>query len=456
MPAYTIEPKEVPKIDTKYRTIQTKIPVPESIPLLKRLRKVEARSLHWQAPIFWDRAQGVNVFDKYGNKWLDMSSGIVVTSVGHGRQEVIDAVKKQADHGLLYNFTFPSEIRMQLLEKLVEITPPYLEKGFLMSAGSEATENALKLARKYAHITHGLEKNVIVSFQYAFHGRTLGSQMMGGLPKLKDWIKNHDPDMIQVPHPNGFYNEDVSFDLFEQTLEDKGIEPERVAAVMLESYQGSTVFPVPKQYAQKLRDWTTKNGALMLYDEVQVGFGRTGKFLGYQHYDVKPDVVCLGKAISGSLPISATLARKEIMDVFSPGEMTSTHTGNPLSCAAALANIEILLKEELIDRCVKMGNVLEKQLAEVVERHPICGFLSAKGLFAGIQITNPGTKTPRKDLAYKINQKLYEKGVMVFVPVGPATVKMAPPFIIPEDAIMEAVSVLDESISEVEKEEKLH
>ncbi|MBD3188553.1 aminotransferase class III-fold pyridoxal phosphate-dependent enzyme, partial [Candidatus Bathyarchaeota archaeon] len=347
------------------------------------------------------------------------------------------------------------EIRLQLIEKLVEISPSYLEKAFLMSAGSEATENCLKLARRHAHVTHGKAKNVIVSFEGAFHGRTLGSQMMGGIPGLKNWIINPDPDIIQVPHPNGYYTSDTSFDTFEKSLRDQGVNPEHVAGIILESVQGATVFTVPRDYARSLSKWARDHDALMIYDEVQMGFGRTGKFFGYQHYDVEADIVALGKAISGSLPISATLARSEIMDVFKPGEMTSTHTGNPVACAAALANIEIMVEENLIDRCAKMGTIFKKQVDEIVEGHAICGFGNALGLIAGIQIVNPGTKVPRKDLAYRINQRLYEKGIMVFCPVGPATVKLAPPFTIPEDALMEAMRVLDESIGEISEEEGL-
>lgn len=449
---YSMEPRDVPAVETKYRKICTQIPVPESIPLINRLRAVEARSLHWQAPIFWDKAKGVNVFDRFGNKWLDMSSGIVVASVGHGRKEVIDAVIEQATSELLYNFTFPSEVRLRLLEKLVEITPPYLQKGFLMSAGTEAMENALKLARKHAHVVSGPKKNVIVSFDLAFHGRTLGAQLMGGLPSLKDWILHPDPDIIQVPHPNGFYNEDTSFDLFEKTLEEKGVDGKNVAGVVLEAVQGSTVFSVPDTYAQALSKWCEDHQALMVYDEVQVGFGRTGKLFGYQHYGVKADIVALGKAISGSLPISATLAREEVMDVFAPGEMTSTHTGNPLACAAAIANLDVMMKENLIERCAELGKVLKKEIERIVGKYDVCGFGNSIGLIAGIQIVTPGTKQPRKDLAYRINQKMYEKGVMVICPVGPATIKLAPPFTISEDALLEAMGVLDEAITETVEE----
>ncbi|MFX0098560.1 MAG: aspartate aminotransferase family protein [Candidatus Hodarchaeota archaeon] len=451
---YTIEPKDVAKVETKYRKICTQIPVPESIPLLKRLRDVDARSLHWQAPVFWDRTEGINVYDKYGNKWLDMSSGIAVASFGHSRKEVLDAITKQASK-MMYNFTFPSELRMELIEKLVELSPPNLQKAFLMSAGSEATENALKLMRRYGQSIGGSEKNVVISFNYAFHGRTLGAQMMGGLPGLKNWIMNPDPEIIQVPHPNGYYDEDTSFDLFEKTIEDKGINPKNVAGVILESVQGATIFTVPKEYAQNLKKWCEDNNALMAYDEVQMGFGRTGKLFGYQHYDVEADVVPLGKAISGSLPLSATLASEKVMDVFSPGEMTSTHTGNAVSCAAGIAYLDVMVREGLINKAAEMGKVLSKEIARLVDKHAICGWGNAVGMIAGIHIVNPGTKEPRKDIAYKINQKLYEKGLMVFCPVGPATVKFAPPLTMPEDALMEAMSVVDESIQEVITEEGL-
>ncbi len=193
----------------------------------------------------------------------------------------------------------------------------------------------------------------------------------------------------------------------------------------------------------------------MIYDEVQAGFGRTGKLFGYQHYDVEADIVCLGKAITGCIPISATLARNEIMDVFPPGEMTSTHTGNPVGCAAGIANLDLLVKEKLVERSAKVGEVFKKEIDKIVDKHPIAGWGAAHGLFGGIHAVTPGTKTPRKDLAYKVNQKLYEKGIMIFAPVGPATIKLAPPLIIPEDALLEATAVIDEAIGEVEKEEKL-
>ena len=452
---FTVNPKDVPSVDTEHRKICTQLPVPESIALMNRLRAVEAFSLHWQYPVFWDRAENYNVYDKYGNKWIDLSSGIAVANAGHGRKEVIDAIVKQAQHGLLYNFTFPSEIRTIFLEKLVAFAPPYLQKAFLMSSGSEACENLLKLTRKYAHVKYGKEKNIIITFENSFHGRTLGAQMMGGLPPLKDWITNSDPDIYQVPFPDGYYNENVSFELFEATVSKLGIDPEKVAGVIVEGFQGANVHFMPIEYGQKLATWCKKHNALMVYDEVQSGFGRMGMDFGFMQYDIEADIISLGKGISGSTPISATLARKEIMDVFIPGSMTSTHTGNPISLAAAIANLELFEKEKLVELAAKTGEVLQEEVQRIVKKYAVCGVGTGKGMIAGIQIVKPGTKEPQKQWAYEIIQKIIEKGVMMFAPVGKATVKFAPPFIIPVDALKEAMGVVDEAIGEFLQENNL-
>ena len=453
---YDMVPKEVPLVKTKHREICTQIPVPESMGLLKRLYNVESFSLHWQYPIFWDRAEGFNVYDKFGNKWLDMSSGIAVANAGHSRKEVIEEIIKQANHGLLYNFTFPSEIRMKFLEKLIEFTPSYLNNAFLMSSGSEACENTIKLMRGYGHTIGGNKKNIIISFNNAFHGRTLGAQMIGGLPGLKNWINNPDPEIFQVPFPDGFWNTDISFDLFEKSVKDLGINLENVCGVIVEGFQGANVEFLPIEYAQKLRQWCTDHNALMVYDEVQSGFCRTGKKFAFELYGVEPDIISLGKGISGSLPISATVARKEIMDVFPPGSMTSTHTGNPLACAAAIKTLEIYESEKLWERAEKLGKeIFEPAVQKLIDKYDIIAIGYAKGLIGSLQICDPGTKNPNKQLAYDIDQRLIEKGIMVFAPVGRATLKMAPPLIITEEALKEAFDVYDEAIGEIVKEKNL-
>lgn len=449
---YLLIPRKVPLIKTNHRCIKTAIPVPDSISILEKLHAAEPRSMQGQPPIIWDRAEEFYIFDKWGNQWLDFSSGVLVTNAGHGRKEIRDAMITQINHGLIHNYCFPSEIRMQCCEKVLSIAPPYLNKVFLLTTGSEATENALKLARTWGQKQGGSKKNIMISFENAFHGRTLGSQMMGGSPGLKEWIVHHDPELIQIPFPDGFYQENVSFDLFLNTLQQKGINPDNVCGVITETYQGGGADFLPVEYVQKLRQWCTKHQALLIFDEVQAGFGRTGKMFGFQHYGVEADLICLGKGLSSGLPASGVLGRKEIMDMYPPGSMTSTHTGNPVVCASVIANIDLIVNEKLVENAAIVGDILQKELQRIVDHHAVTGVCHGKGLVAGLQIVKPGTKTPDKDLAYEICKRIIEKGVMFFSPVGKATLKISPPLCITEAAVKEGCQVIEAAIIEICKE----
>ena len=446
--SYPLKPKKVKEIETKYRRIKTEIPVPESIPILEKLRKYEPVSMTGQPLVVWDRAEGVNVYDKYGNKYLDFSSGVLVANAGHSNPYVLEEIKKQIEKPLLHNYCFPSEIRAELVEKIASLSPEPLKKVFLLTTGAETIECAIKLARTWGK---KLNKKVIISFEGAFHGRTLGAQMVGGIPSLKEWIVNPDPDIIQVPFPGDPRVKDKSFSLFEKTLEEKGIKPESVCAVISETYQGANAGFMPVEYAKSLRRWCDENGALLIFDEVQAGFGRTGKWWGFQHYGIIPDLFCLGKGISSSLPISAVVGRSEIMDQYQPGSMTSTHTGNPVCCAAALGSIKYIEENNLVEHAEKMGKVFEEELNKIKEKHPEVGFICGKGLVWAIHIVKRGTEEPDGELAFEIVGKCVEKGLLFFAPVGAggATIKVCPPLIINEEAIREGCSVIDEAISEV-------
>src|ERR1051325_4498237 len=202
------EPREVPRIKTPYRRIATRLPVPESLPLLQKLRANEPASMRGQPPVVWQRAENFQVYDAYGNMWLDFSSGFLITNAGHGRREIVDAVVRQAQRGLLTSYCFPNEARARLVELLVSLAPKPLNRAFLLTTGSETIECAIKLSRTYGAKKGGAKKINIVSFERAFHGRTLGSQMIGGVPGLKSWIHNLDPNMVQVPFPDGFRTPD--------------------------------------------------------------------------------------------------------------------------------------------------------------------------------------------------------------------------------------------------------
>jgi len=295
----------------------------------------------------------------------------------------------------------------------------------------------------------GRAKHVIVTFEKAFHGRTLGSQQAGGIPGLKEWIVNLDPGFVQVPFPDCYRTEDNSFAGFEKALADQGVRAADVAGVMLETYQGGSAAFAPAEYMRQMREWCTKQEALLVCDEVQAGFGRTGTFWGFEHYGIVPDLALFGKGISSSLPISAVAGRADVMDLHPAGSMTSTHTGNPVCCAAALASIDLVVKEKLVENARKMGSVLHRLLHEMQSRYPQIGRVDGKGLVAGVACVKPGTKDPDGDLAWRVIERCLEKGVLLFSPVGfgGATVKIAPPLTITEAAIIESVSVLEEAFA---------
>ncbi|MHA1681641.1 MAG: aspartate aminotransferase family protein [Promethearchaeota archaeon] len=449
---YSLEPKVVPPIETKYRRICTKLPVPESIETLKLLRELEPVSMRGQPPIIWDKASKFTIQDKWGNRWIDLSSGVLVANAGHGRKEIIDAIVEQAQHGLIHNYCFPSEVRMQCCKKLLDYAKPYFDKVFLLTTGSETTECALKLAKTWGHKVGGEKKDIMVSFENAFHGRTLGAQLMGGIPSLKEWIAGAHPGFVQVPYPDGFYNTNTTFAMFEESLASQGVSPEHVCGVITETYQGGGADFLPVEYVKKLRDWCKKHDVLLIFDEVQAGFGRTGKKFGFEHYGVVPDLICMGKGISSGLPMGGVMGKKEIMDMYPPGSMTSTHTGNPLGCASVIANINIIERENLVENAEIVGKVMQEALQGIVSKYDVVGTCHGKGLVAGLQIVESGTKIPNKALATRICLRAVEKGLMLFSPVGKATLKISPPLCITEEAILEAVAVIDEAIDEILKE----
>lgn len=445
-----MSPKTITQVATKFRRIQSEIPVPESLPLLERLRQYEPRAMQGQPPVVWDRAEGFQVWDPYGNCWIDWSSGVLITNAGHGHPAIIRAIQEQASAKLIASYCFPTEIRGRLVEKLASIMPEPLKKVFLLTTGSEAVECAIKLCRTHGVKVGGRVKNVIVSFDKSFHGRTMGSQQAGGIPALKEWIVNLDKGFVQAPFPDGFRTTDVSFDYFQRCLQELGVEAPQVAGVILETYQGGSASFAPVEYMQQLRAWCNAHKALLVCDEVQAGFGRTGKLWGFEHYGVVPDLTTWGKGISSSLPLAAVIGRPDVMDLHPPGSMTSTHTGNPVCCAATLASIDVILNEDLAGNSARMGAILHSELQALKAEFPQIGWVDGKGLVAGVACVKPGTKEPDGALAARIVEICIQNGVLMFTPVGfgGATVKICPPLVITEEPLRESISVLRDAVAE--------
>jgi 4-aminobutyrate aminotransferase/diaminobutyrate-pyruvate transaminase/4-aminobutyrate aminotransferase/(S)-3-amino-2-methylpropionate transaminase len=404
-----------------------------------------------QPPVVWNRAEGFQVWDAYGNCWIDWSSGVLITNAGHGRQEIVDAITKQASSKLLTNYCFPSEIRADLVERLSNLMPEPLKKVFLLTTGSEAVECAIKLCRTHGVKTGGRSKHIIISFDKSFHGRTLGSQQAGGIPALKEWIVNIDKGFVQLPFPDGFRTSDTSFDFFLRCLNEAGIKAPQVAGVILETYQGGSASFAPPEYMQALRSWCDANNVLLVCDEVQAGFGRTGKLWGFEHYGIVPDLTTWGKGISSSLPLAAVIGRPDVMDLHPAGSMTSTHTGNPICCAATLACIDIIINEDLAGNAARMGAILHDSLHKLREKYPQqLGWVDGKGLVAAVACVKPGSTEPDGDLAWRIVENSIHKGVLMFSPVGlgGGAVKICPPLVINEEAMRESLGVFEEAVAE--------
>jgi len=451
-------PVHVPKIQTKYRKISTALPVPESLSVLDDLDKYESRSMHGQIPIVWDHAEDFQIGDKYGNTWIDFTSTIFVTNAGHANPKIREALKRTIDQKLLHSYTYYTEIRRDYIKKLIEFTPPQFEKAFLLSSGTEATECALKLMRMQGKAT-GKRKPVIVSFEESMHGRTLGAQMMGGTPAAREWIGYEDPNIYRLPFPYPWNLKDESgrqvsgealFSTHIAQMKQKGINPETdICGFMLESYIGWGAVFFPVDYVQALVSYAHKHDIVVTFDEIQAGFGRTGTLFAYQHYGVEPDIICCGKGISSSLPLSAVLGSQKIMDLPDIGSMSSTHSANPLCCAAGLANIEFIESHNLVDESKRKGKILMEGLKTIRKKFPDrISEVLGKGLVVAILITNPKTRLPDPLTASLICEKAMHKGLLL-VHTGRESIKMGPPLTIPDEALLEGLKVLEESIQEI-------
>jgi 4-aminobutyrate aminotransferase-like enzyme len=451
---FAIVPKKTTRVKTTFRKIVTDIPAPKSVSIMKVLREVEPLSMTGQPPVLWDRAKGFQVFDRWGNCWLDWSSGVLVASAGHGRDEIVSSIRQALQKPLLHNYCFPSEYRAKLAAKLVELAPEGLSKCFLLTTGAEGVECIIKISRAYGRDVGGTNKNVVVTFNGDFHGRTMGAQLAGGSDAQKEWIgPTADKGFVQVDLPGDIRTKDNSFEGFVKALEAKGATAKTICLVLPETYQGGSVAFLPYEFAKKLREWTMANKIVLGFDEVQAGFGRCGTLWGFECYGIVPDIFCLGKGISSSLPLSAVIGKSEFMDLFAPNSMTSTHTGNPICCAAALANINVILKEKLVQKAAKMGKVLHAGLNRVRDKfRQNIAAVQGHGMVAGVHMVKPGPDLePDADTAFNIVERCMEKGLLMFAPVGVggATVKIAPPLVTPEEAILDGLAAFEEAVSEV-------
>ena len=446
-------PQTIPPVKTRFRRIITPLPVPESLPMLERLYATESRAMHGQLPVIWDRAEGFQVYDAWGNCWLDFSSTIFVTNAGHGNPRIVAALRRVLDKPLLHTYTFATQERIDFIDYLIRNTPPQFEKAFLLSAGTEATECALKLMRMHGQAT-GKRRGGILCFEGNWHGRTLGAQMMSWNPKQKEWIGYLDPDIHHLPFPYPWRPETQADPVgyfrsnLEKMAEAKGIDPGKdLCGVMMETFQGWGAVFYPPAFVQAVVDFAHDHGMLVAFDEMQAGFGRTGKLFGYMHYGVEPDLLCCGKGASSSLPLSLVLGSRKVMDMPDIGSMSSTHSAHPMVCAAGKANLEALLEDGLIDNAEHLGVLFHQELQKIRTQFPChISSVQGRGLVAGVIFNDPAGH-PLIPLCDRIAERCMQRGLLV-VHTGRESIKLAPPLCITEDALREGLNVLAQTIAD--------
>lgn len=435
-----------PQVSSRWRRLITSIPVPQSLPFLAELEKVEARSMQGMPPVLWDEAEGFLVRDPFGNQWIDLTSGIVTANAGHAHPRIAAAIIRQVQSKLLFSYSFFNRPRLQLISELVKISPIPEAKGILYSSGTEATECAIALMRRYGRLKSS-SKIGIIGFAQGYHGRTLGAALAGGAPSLNDWTDRSMLGNYLLPYPYG--ENQKSFDECLVDLEAHGVSPEKIAGIIVEPMQGWTASLMPRDFMHAMCTWARANDILVAFDEVQVGCGRTGKFFACQHLDVTPDLICLGKGLASSLPISAVLGRQRIIDLAEPGEMSSTQSGNPVCAAAALACLEVLRDEHLVEHAAEMGCILKKILDKFKNQFPTrIKSVAGEGLIFAIHLMHPETGHPDVELADAVANAAVRRGVLMFV-TKRGYLKIVPPLCIEAEALIEAVEIIQEAFSEV-------
>ena len=450
--SFNIEMRDVDKVDTKHRKILTQIPVPESLPLFEKIKKYESTNAVEQLPVIWDHAKDYQIFDPWGNVWIDFTSTIFVTNSGHGNDQVINRVRECLDAPLLHSYYYPTQIKADFLEKLVKMTPQNFEKAILLSSGTEASERALKIARINGTNVDNA-KNILVAGVGNYHGKTMGAQMLSGQDGDKEWIGYHDPSIVHMPFPYPWVLEEFGGsgkELFQShlnQLESSGIVTKNIAAFFIESFQGWGAIFYPVDYIQAMGIWAKKNNALLVFDEIQAGFGRTGKLFAYEHYGVEADLVICGKGISGSLPLSAVLGSTELIEL--DDAYTSTHGGNPLACAAGLGNIEAFEELDLVNEAARKEQIMLDVIGGWKEKFPKrIGRILGKGLLFGVFITKENSDELDSDLTNIICERAMEKGVFSIC-TGRGTIKLGPPLNIPDNALIEGLGVYEECFEEL-------
>lgn len=439
----------------KFAKVSGKLPGPKAEAIVRSTSKFISPSISRFYPLAVESAHGAIVKDVDGNQFIDFNAGIAVLSTGSTHPKVVEAIKRQSEKFIHFSYTdFYYDNLVQLSERLLEYMP---WKGSKMvyygNSGAEAIEAAMKLTR------NATRRPIFLAHSGAFHGRTMGAlsltaskpiQRKGSLPLVPDTVHFPYPYCYRCPWKQTFPECDYyCVDYFKEQYLEKFVPVDEIASYFFEPIQGEGGYVVPPPEYFKKMEFMRKEGVLFVDDEIQTGVARTGKFLGIEHFGITPDVVTIAKGIASGLPLSATIAKEEVMESWKPGQHASTFGANPVAVEAALATLDIIKTERLMQKVGRMGERAKKRLLEMKEKYEIIGDVRGMGLFLGVEIVKDKKSKARGEAeARQVMDYCFHHGLLLIM-AGRNTLRVIPPLVISEEEMDEGLDILEEGISAV-------
>ncbi|WP_442857355.1 4-aminobutyrate--2-oxoglutarate transaminase [Bacillus sp. FJAT-42315] len=437
----------------KFAKVTGALPGPKSKALLERRQAAVVRGVSNGVPSFAAKAEGALITDVDGNTFIDFVGAIGTMNVGHCHPKVKEAIHKQVDEYIHPGFNVMMyEPYIELCEKLIDLAPGDHEKqAILFNSGAEAVENAVKVARKYT------KRTGVISFSRAYHGRTLLTMTMTSKVKpYKYEFGPFAPEVYKAPFPYTYRRpegttEEQYVDSVISQFEDffvNDVAPESVAAVIMEPVQGEGGFiPAPQKFIEAVYAICKKHGILFIADEIQTGFGRTGKQFAIEHFGIVPDLMTVSKSMAAGVPISGLIGRKEVMEAAAPGELGGTYSGSPLGCAAALAVIDIMEEEKINERGAVLGQLVMDRLSQLAEKYEAIGEIRGLGSMVAVELVKDRTtKEPNKELTNAIIAEANNRGLLIISAGAYGNVlRFLMPLVITDEQVAEGLEILEEA-----------
>jgi 4-aminobutyrate aminotransferase / (S)-3-amino-2-methylpropionate transaminase / 5-aminovalerate transaminase len=435
---------------TRAIELRTEIPGPKSKAILERKGRVVADPLSIFLPVVVDQAQGATLTDVDGNTFLDFTGGVGCLNVGHSHPQVVAAAQEQLTRFSHTDFTIvPYEVYIDLAERLCELAPVRKPaKAAFFNAGTEAVENAVKFARSYTG------RPAVIGFEGGFHGRTLLSlTLTSKTHPYKAGLGPFAPEVYRVPFPNEYRGPSAAeaLEALERALITQ-IAAETVAAIVLEPVQGEGGFVVaPPEFVEGVRRLCDEHGIVFVADEVQTGFGRTGRMWGIDHYDVEPDLITVAKSIAAGLPLSGVIGTAKIMDAPGDSAIGGTYVGNPVAQAAAMAVLDVFEEEGLNDRSAVIGDHIRERMHAWQERWESIGDVRGLGAMLAIElVTDRETKAPAADLASAVVESAAARGLLLLKSgIYSNCIRVLVPLVVTDAELDEALSVWEQALEAV-------